>query len=210
MSCISSSSERGHASATLGGRAPWSARTSSPSTTSPRRPTWRCWSLASPSSSSRFRRWPWSTSSNKRHRLSGGGSRPESSAREVLLHPVHAIILSTAGADIHRLLWPGADTPLVVDDAIRAVVGDQVIRCHAFLHPRDKRFERVSLVASGAVATMAHSGKHEQSNLLPRSVDIAPERCLDYLQVVVECRFRLPFRVGPSMKHEQLAVLAKQ
>ena len=76
-----------------------------------------------------------------------------------LLHPVHAIILSTGRADIRRLLWPGADTPLVVDDAVHAVVGDEVIRCHAFLHRRDKRFERVSLVASGAVATMAHSGK---------------------------------------------------
>jgi enamine deaminase RidA (YjgF/YER057c/UK114 family) len=45
----------------IGGQAPWSTRISRRSTISPRPPIWRCWSWASPNSSSRFRPWRWWT-----------------------------------------------------------------------------------------------------------------------------------------------------
>ena len=69
-------------------------------------------------------------------------------AREVAFHPIGRLVLATRRSDIHGTLRRRR-CALVVNDAVGAVPGDQIIRRDAVLDPRDERLQRIRLVAPG-------------------------------------------------------------
>src|SRR5688572_15448378 len=86
-------------------------------------------------------------------------------ADEVSLHPVRTLVVAARGADVHRTLRPRTDAALVVDDAVRTVLGDEVIGRDALLDPGDERFKRIRLATAGAAIAVAHPGEQEETHL---------------------------------------------
>src|SRR5262245_47636276 len=98
-----------------------------------------------------------------------------SPAGEVALNPVRVVILAPRRTRINGPLRIGADAALIIDHAVRAVFGHEIIGCNSFLNPVDKRFQRIRLVTTGASATVSHSRKQEETNLFSCGIHVSRE-----------------------------------
>ena len=129
-----------------------------------------------------------------------------SAAGEIVRDPILRVILPPFRAGVDGARWKRADLALVVDNAVRPVVADDVIWRFAAFDPllQPAQQQVLGRTRTWSAGAMRHSRKHEEPYLSPRLVKIRREGLFRHGLVVVHRWFCRDDRIRPAVKDQQL------